>query len=298
MDTPTPAPVPHLTATPKFVLRREDDNTLIAHIYGDLTGFFAGRTDLYAEYEAEELPEGPEPLTFTATGVRLDPTADKSDELGNAHLEILDVNGAPIGTYWLGGLTLDTLDAEGADAAALSAWVTSYPDVDAAAIWDAWRTDRPTTTNEWARLLPPGRREAWLEVALKYEPYEPYESHESHEPYEPAALAAGREPAGAANPDHVTLDGRHITDLASFFCALGEATNGPGGYYGANFMALHECLRGGHGPAAPFTLYWQRASVARSHLTRTAETLTGLRSYFDMTLEVLQDAGVEVVLED
>jgi RNAse (barnase) inhibitor barstar len=82
------------------------------------------------------------------------------------------------------------------------------------------------------------------------------------------------------------LDGRHITDRSALFLALGEAVNGPGGYFGANLDALNDCLRGGFGATAPFTLDWQDSGTARSHLM----------AYFDSTLDVLADHGVEVHL--
>ncbi|GGV56510.1 hypothetical protein GCM10010245_89460 [Streptomyces spectabilis] len=39
------------------------------------------------------------------------------------------------------------------------------------------------------------------------------------------------------------LDGRHVTDESSLYLALGEAVNGPGGYFGGCLAALDDCLR-------------------------------------------------------
>jgi hypothetical protein len=36
------------------------------------------------------------------------------------------------------------------------------------------------------------------------------------------------------------LDGRHITNLDAFFCAIGEAINGPGGWFGGGLFWLHD----------------------------------------------------------
>ncbi|MFD0592855.1 barstar family protein [Catellatospora coxensis] len=44
------------------------------------------------------------------------------------------------------------------------------------------------------------------------------------------------------------LDGRFVTDVEGFYCAIGEAVNGPGGYFGWNLDALVDCLRGRWGP--------------------------------------------------
>jgi len=69
-------------------------------------------------------------------------------------------------------------------------------------------------------------------------------------------------PAGTA----YHLDGRHVTDVEGFYCAIGEAINGPGGYFGWNLDELRDCLRGGWGAARPFRLIWQDAAVAQKHL--------------------------------
>lgn len=47
-----------------------------------------------------------------------------------------------------------------------------------------------------------------------------------------------------------------------------KAINGPGGYFGWNLNALDDCLRGGFGARAPFTLVWSDSQVARQSLTR------------------------------
>lgn len=57
----------------------------------------------------------------------------------------------------------------------------------------------------------------------------------------------------------VTLEGSLIEDVPSFYCALGEAVNGPGGYFGAHTIALH----GGFGLDAPCTIRWRDSSASR-----------------------------------
>jgi Barstar (barnase inhibitor) len=42
----------------------------------------------------------------------------------------------------------------------------------------------------------------------------------------------------------VVLDGSRIVDIPTFYIVLGEAINGPGGYYGAGLDALDDCLGG------------------------------------------------------
>jgi RNAse (barnase) inhibitor barstar len=77
-----------------------------------------------------------------------------------------------------------------------------------------------------------------------------------------------------------------VTDRPGFYCAIGEAVNGPGGYFGANLDALRDCLRGGFGATAPFHLVWHASTVAR----------TSLGGYFGEILAVLHEGGVRTNL--
>lgn len=52
------------------------------------------------------------------------------------------------------------------------------------------------------------------------------------------------------------IDGAAIVDYSALLCALGEAINGPGGYFGglSPALSLQDCLFGGFGVTLPFTL--------------------------------------------
>ncbi|MFD8731164.1 barstar family protein [Streptomyces sp. NPDC059611] len=43
------------------------------------------------------------------------------------------------------------------------------------------------------------------------------------------------------------LDGRRIHSLEDFWLVMGEAVNGPGGYFGRGLDSFNDCLRGGFG---------------------------------------------------
>lgn len=271
---------------PKFSLVREDDRTEIAY-FRSLEGFFVGRRDSYADFE--EPPEAwPSPLTFKLAGFvpvnqQTENTALRSSSLrhlGNAELHILDNNYNSIGYYWIANVEVKqwSTSREGESEGTLTGWVTTHPDIDAAQVWNAWRQGPPSVNNLWAQL-PDGRREAWLEVVSVYEPRSPAAAHRDFE------------------TRLVELDGQYITDLASFFCAMGEAVNGPGGYFGSNLTALGECARGGFGIDGGFTLRWFRADVAQQHLTREAETTEGRLSYMQIIQSTLRNEGIEVILE-
>ncbi|MFD0746605.1 barstar family protein [Phytohabitans flavus] len=110
-------------------------------------------------------------------------------------------------------------------------------------ILEHWYARRPAEKNLWAgydREL----RHHWAAVAL---------AHRSD--------VADR-PAGAT----YDLDGRFVTDIEGFYCAIGEAINGPGGYFGWNLDAFGDCLAGRFGARVPFRLVWHDSAVAREHL--------------------------------
>ncbi|GAA3022385.1 hypothetical protein GCM10020229_37220 [Kitasatospora albolonga] len=90
------------------------------------------------------------------------------------------------------------------------------------------------------------------------------------------------------------LSSAAITDEPSFWTALADALDAPDGYYGRNLDALTDCLRGGYGPEAPFTLVWHDAPRARKALTRPLPH-SG-EPYFDAVLDVLRAGGVTVTL--
>lgn len=141
-------------------------------------------------------------------------------------------------------------------------------------ILDLWFTGRPTKRNMWARYDRMLRRE-WLRLGS---------AHHRRSPDQPAGTV-------------FHLDGRFVTDIEGFYCAIGEAINGPGGYFGWNLDALDDCLRGTWGAAAPFRLVWRDSGVARRRLVadhgrhRHTPVVT-----LDTLLETLIAHGIEVDL--
>ncbi|WP_370971253.1 barstar family protein [Amycolatopsis sp. cg9] len=118
----------------------------------------------------------------------------------------------------------------------------------ARAIWDLWSAGRPAAGNFWAAA----DRPEWLRAALAH--------HRAEGPDRPPGRT-------------FRLDGTHVTDLASFLCALGEAVNGPGGYFGRNLDALADCLRGGFGATTPFTVAGPEVPRVRDVLEAAGVTL-------------------------
>ena len=153
----------------------------------------------------------------------------------------------------------------------------------------------PTVKNLWADYQTELRM-AWLDVVRTH--------------YRPGRSADA--PPGRT----FDLDGRYITDYPGFDCAIGEAVNGPGGYFGGDLEALNDCLNGGFGATIPFTLAWRDSGVAAQHLDNPLygeESLLGeppsgpgaqedvvsdaniATSYIEQIFEVLEGKGVTVI---
>jgi RNAse (barnase) inhibitor barstar len=135
-----------------------------------------------------------------------------------------------------------------------------------------WYAGRPAEKNLWAgydRDL----RHHWAGVALGLR------------------SAAPDRPAGT----RYDLDGRFVTDVEGFYCAIGEAINGPGGYFGWNLDALDDCLS--FGARTPSRLAWHDSAIARQHLVagydrrRLCPAIT-----MDHLLDMLTAGNVEIEL--
>jgi RNAse (barnase) inhibitor barstar len=64
------------------------------------------------------------------------------------------------------------------------------------------------------------------------------------------------------------LDGTQISTLEDFWRVIGESINGPGGYFGRNFDAFADCLRGGFGTPEvdDYVIEWRDHKVSREYL--------------------------------
>ncbi|MDK0523001.1 barstar family protein [Streptomyces sp. ML-6] len=113
------------------------------------------------------------------------------------------------------------------------------------------------------------------------------------------------------------IEGSRVTGLERFWEVIGEAVNGPGGYFGRNLDALADCLGGGMGTPddGDFVFEWRdhmlsaralgheetarqlRRSLERAHPTnrpamrkRLDEALAGRGpTLFDLIVEILAD---------
>ncbi|MEV6757649.1 barstar family protein [Streptomyces sp. NPDC051214] len=142
-------------------------------------------------------------------------------------------------------------------------------------IWEQWYAGPPRAPGAWT-ALDTRHRGAWLDLVRERGCRRTHHARPSGHAY--------------------TLDGGHITDEPGLYLALGEAVNGPGGYFGGCLAALDDCLRGAFGYTAPATLLWRNAETARTHLSRSL-TPSGRRyDLFAEVLDVLAEGGVGVTL--
>ncbi|MEV7480753.1 barstar family protein [Streptomyces halstedii] len=76
------------------------------------------------------------------------------------------------------------------------------------------------------------------------------------------------------------IEGSAVTGLERFWDLIGEAVNGPGGYFGRNLDAFADCLGGGFGTPADgsYVIEWRdhEASARALGHEETARRLEGL----------------------
>jgi RNAse (barnase) inhibitor barstar len=196
------------------------------------------------------------------------------EDLGHTKVLRIDSSGRPMQSAAEGELRAWIPSARGPGLVdlTLDLW-SERPPLAARAVWELWGDGRPAQPGLWGRCDAEGRR-FWLRTAL-----------DNH--------VHGRQDRPPRTTYH--LDGSHITDEPGFFCALGEAVNGPGGYFGWGLDALADCLRGRWGAAPPATLVWHDADVARTCLGVTPH-VDNRPPTFEELLAFLAEQGVDVRL--
>ncbi|MFI0004502.1 barstar family protein [Streptomyces globisporus] len=223
------------------------------------------------DYFTEEDPEPPETVTVTFVRAhQVDPARRKTER---AELQVVDRQGRTIGTYFIGRASAafrHEPGASGADRPDLDysfGYTCEYPR--AGEIWRKWATRRPVERGEWARC-PSDWHESWLHVV------------------QTAWFESGREATRYETGGTAVIDGTGITTRDGFYCALGEAVNGPGGYFGSNLDAVFDCLRTmRRDDVAPFRLVWWNFSVSREALGS---------DFTERVLALFEECGVETEL--
>ncbi|WP_405194036.1 barstar family protein [Streptomyces anulatus] len=197
------------------------------------------------DYFMEEDREPPETVTF----VRAHQVGRARRKTEWAVLQVVDRQGARIGAYDIGRVSAafrpesvqSGEDRPDLDYSFLG-YTCEYPR--AGEIWRQWATRRPVEPGEWARY-PSDWHESWMHVV------------------QTAWFDSGRNATRYETGGTAVIDGSGFTTRDGFYCALGEAVNGPGGYFGWNRDALFDCLRTmRRDGAAPFRLVWRNFAAS------------------------------------
>ncbi|MBD3919514.1 barstar family protein [Paenibacillus sp. PR3] len=159
----------------------------------------------------------------------------RKQSISNLYINILDNDGCTIGSYYFALSSPKVLSSsdliDGRDFT-LEGHLPTGLSMETLELWDLLRNPTHREYGIWLHLTKK-QRDIWLEIIRIYHKFA-----ESHN------LAC----------QSYCLDGRHITDEVSFYFALGEAINGPGGYYGGCIDSLLDCFCGGFGALPPFTI--------------------------------------------
>lgn len=266
-----------------FSLHADDEEETFLGYFVGLEDFFTGSSSALSEFDdgdASELCDQGVWLRSRLVGLNPSDALVKSlvhgkGRLGEVWISIHNSDGKVIGSYFVGSAAFEewTESSDHSAVGTLSCWISELPERSAGELWKKWSRQAPESVSEWTHL-PLGEREGWIEVARKY---------------------AGITPRVKNATGDYLLEGHHVNDLASFYCAIGEAMIGPGGYYGSNLASLDDCLFGGHGPTAPFRLVWQDSSVALRALGDVATSVEN-KTVMEAILECLDRRGVVVEL--
>ncbi|WP_116246689.1 barstar family protein [Nocardiopsis sp. FIRDI 009] len=218
---------------------------------------------------------GCEPATALVDALR------RADDRAPVRVELcpLDASGREMQRFSV------TLDTAGAQPSATGGALLDIPIADgddkrlpvtARPVWDLWRKGVPTSLNQWTAFSAEGRN-AWLRLAL-------------HLHFTRADTPLPR------SGGEYHLDGRAVSDVPGLHCALGEALDGPGGYYGSGMDAMRDCLSGGFAAEPPFRLVWHDARASRRALADVRLAPEGRLGYFDDVFRTLRRFGVIVEL--
>ena len=260
----------------QYALTSEEDDSDFWGFAYEAEGLFTPLTD--AQGARRVLLEGCLPQGGLLESV--EHVGSRRATAGYAVLDVLDGDGATMGAYSVAEVTVVGVKPSARGAGLVDLAVTLWCEMalpGAERTWDLLRTGRLNRTGLWHELTPEDRL-AWLSVALSSRTYQRQGKPDA--------------PAGQV----FTVDSRHIVDRDTFYCAIGEAVNGPGGYFGWNLDALDDCLFGGWGAATPFTLHWDFSAEARERLSERVPLGDREVALFDLIVEIFERRGVSVVL--
>lgn len=90
----------------------------------------------------------------------------------------------------------------------------------------------------------------------------------------------------------ITLDGKIVLDEYCFYCAIGEAVDGPGGYFGQCLDGVDDCFFGGFGIENPVTLIWRNFECSKRAFEER-----GVADKLRILFEIFAYRKVDVILK-
>jgi len=242
------------SAAPLYHLVEEETGTVVIAAR-EISGFFVEPDRAWSE---EVLIHG-----WAREPVRL------GRDLSDMELHVVDSLGEVIGSYYIGRVGLRST-FEGGEGPGFVATFYGYtcPYAAAGEIWRRWASRIPLVEGEWTGY-PVESHGSWLHVVQNS--------------WFQTGHAAKRYGVG----ETCVIDGRQIFGESSFYCALGESVNGPGGYFGSTLDGLADCLISSRKDSVPFGLVWEYFSEAQERMgaSSAASVIDVLREFeVDVTL--------------
>lgn len=234
---------------PLYVVSDEESGDVLVAAEG-VEGFFIAPED------------GPQEVAF----LRAHMVERGRRRVEDAVLEVMNRRREKVGEYFVGRVVLGDTGAETPDgnisrvAYRFFGSRCEYPEAEI--IWRRWASGIALEKDEWLRW-PVSHQGAWLHVVQNH------------------WFTSNRRAARYGLDDVVYLDGVHISTKAGFFCALGEAINGPGGYFGSNLDALADCISSSFGEGPPMKIVWRNFQASQEFLDRSfLDSVVGVMNEF------------------
>ncbi|MGW0757935.1 barstar family protein [Streptomyces sp. NPDC002814] len=195
-----------------------------------------------------------------------------SKDLSDMELRVVDSVGKGLGSYYVGRVRLRST-LEGEECTSQGGFVATFygyacPYVAAGSIWRRWASGDPLRKGEWVEY-PVESHDSWLHVVQN------------------SWFETGHVARKYGAEEVCVIDGREILGESSFYCALGESVNGPGGYFGSTLDGLADCLVSSRGGGSRFEVWWEHYSDARERMGASlAESVIGVLREFDVEVRL------------
>ncbi|WP_431905170.1 barstar family protein [Micromonospora carbonacea] len=215
----------------------EDESQREILTASDMEGFFRG------------VPEGDDAPSILMTGSTVS-LESLPMRLYDIELQVIDSRKEVLAAYYIGEVEIVGGRPSGCiDRTDLEVDFSGYyfPFPYAGSVWRRWASGAPILMGEWSELAVEWHS-SWLHVV------------------QAAWFGSGRSATRYGLKDLYVMDGSKVASVASFYCALGEAVNGPGGYFGSGLDALEDCLVNATAVAEDFKLSWRNFSMSERSL--------------------------------